>query len=524
MFSHTSFGDMAQQADSNGEASDLARPGWNWRVALSLAALVAVLEVAALGYPLVGMAMPDIATHFHTTQDGWIMTAFVIVGAAVSPLLGKLADLHGTRLMLLSCIVLSGVGALLCAVATNYGTFLAGRCLSGLMVPCLFLSYSLIRDVFPPSTVTLAASIATSAVGLALIPAPYLTEWLVGDHEFRGLFWFMGLLLSALAIAVVLTTPESTVRLRARVGVLGAFVLGVGLAGLLGGVSQGPVVGWTAVVTLVLLGIGIAAIAIWVTTAAATRDALIDIRLWRRRPVLLTAMAAGCIYAATSLYSMLLPMLTRTPAMLGLGYGFGVDEQGAAAFQVPIGVMAVLGGIVVGVLVGRTFASPGLLISLGMASAVVGCAVTAFAHDSELLLMILAGAVGLGSGLAYAATPNLVFRAVPSELQASTSALVCMFQTVVPAVVPILAFTVMNGSHVAQLPPMITSMLNGAIVYTDDGFTVGFLISAAIALLGLGAAVLVPRRIVKVDVDSIVAVGDRPSGDVDVGSLVGQGN
>ncbi|SEM23922.1 MFS transporter [Rhodococcus maanshanensis] len=513
MHSNISLGDTAQPTGGTGEASDLARPGWNWRLALSLAALVAVLEVAALSYPLVGMAIPDIATHFHTTQDGWIMTAFVIVGAAASPMIGKLADLHGTRQVLLSCIVLSGIGALLCAVATNYGTFLVGRCLSGLMVPCLFLSYSLIRDVFPPSTVALAASIATSAVGLALVPAPFLTEWLVGDHEFRGLFWFMGLALGALAIAVVLTTPESPVRLRARVGVLGASVLGTGIAGLLGGVSQGPVVGWTAAVTLALLGTGIAAIAIWVVTAAATRDALIDIRLWRRRPVLLTALAAGCIYAVTSLYSMLLPMLTRTPAMLGLGYGFGVDEQGAAAFQVPIGVMGVLGGIVVGVLVGRHVASPGLLISLGMVSAAIGCTVTAYAHDNELLLMILAGAVGLGSGLAYAATPNLVFLAVPPELQASTSALVGMFQTVVPAIAPILAFAVMDGSHVAQLPPMITSMLNGATVYTDDGFTVGFLIAAAIALVGLCAAVLVPRRIVQVDVDSIV----------DMGQPVGQG-
>ncbi|MFE3292742.1 MFS transporter [Rhodococcus sp. NPDC059234] len=523
MQSHTSLGGTPQTS-SDGEASDRVRPVWNWRVALSLAAIVAVLEVAALSYPLVGMAVPDIATRFHTTQDGWIMAAFVIVGAAASPMVGKLADLYGTRQVLLSCIVLSGAGALLCAVATNYGTFLAGRSLSGLMLPCLFLSYSLIRDVFPPSTVPLAASIATSAVGLALVPAPLLTGWLAVDHGFRGLFWFMGLLLSASAIAVVLTTPESPVRLRARVGVRGAAVLGVGLAGLLGGVSQGPVVGWTAAVPLSLLATGIAAIVIWVATAAATGDALIDIRLWRRRPVLLTAMAAGCIYATTSLYSMLLPMLTRTPAMLGLGYGFGVDEQGAAVFQIPIGVLGVLGGLVVGVLVGRNIASPRLLISLGTVSVAVGCTVTAYAHDSELLLTVLAGTVGLGAGLVNAATPNLVFRAVPSELQASTSALVGMFQTVGPAIVPILAFAVMNGSHVAQLPPMITSMLNGAIVYTDSGFTMGFLIAAAVALLGLCAAVLLPRRIVQVDVDSIVAGGVGPSSDEDAGRLVEQGN
>ncbi|MET8875097.1 MFS transporter [Nocardia sp. NPDC004278] len=496
----------AQQVELPG----IPQPGWNWRAVCSLAALVAVVETLALSYPLVPMAEPAITAHFDTTQAGWVMTSFLLVGAATAPLLGKLADLHGKRRILLSCLALSAAGALMSALAPSFAMLLAGRCLFGLLVPCLFLSYSLVRDVFPPRTIALAVSIVTSAVGLAAIPAPYLTERLLDDHGYRTVFGFFFLVTALAAVAVAVTTRESTVRLPVRVGVRGAALLGLGLVIVLVGVSQGPAWGWVTPSTLACLGAGVALIVAWLATAARTGDAMIDIRLWRRRPVLLTVLAAGCVYAATGLYAMVLPMLIRTPAMLGLGYGFGVTPKGVAEYLVPIGLLSVVGGIAVGVLAGRRLIRPGLLLALGMLSTALGSVLTAYSHDSKDLLLLFAGLVGLGAGLAYAATPNLLIAAVPPGVQASTAALVSVCQIVIPAIAPIIAFSIMNGSHVAQLPPMITRMLNGAVVYTEGGLKIGFLIAAAIALAGLLFALLLPRTIEQVSIGAIAPEAAAP--------------
>ncbi|MEV0856376.1 MFS transporter [Nocardia fluminea] len=504
MFSHTLSDDAEPRSGIHGEPS---RPGWTWRYAVSLATIVLVLELLAISPLMVSIAMPAIETHFDTDGGGWVMMSFVLVGAATAPLIGKLADLHGKRRMLLICIVLSAFGSILSAIATGIAMLIVGRGVSGLLVACLFLSYSLIRDVFPPRTIALAVSIVTTMIGLATIVTPFLTEWLLDAYGFRGVFWFSSIVLGVLAVAVALTTAESSVRLHARVHGVGAVVLGAGVASGLIGVSRGPAHGWSAASTLAFLGAGAALVIIWSTTATATEDALIDMRVWRRHPVILTAAAAGFGCAVAGLFTMLLPMLTMVPAMLGLGYGFGVDAKGVNVFQAPLGVMTVVGGLIVGGLVGRGAVKPRLTAVVGMAVVTVGCALTAYYHHSEPGLMVLAGLVGLGVGLTYASTPNLLIAAVPPQLQATAAALIGVFQAVVPAVVPIVVFAVMNGSHAAELPPLITKMLNGAVVYTDSGFTVGFLIAAALAFLGLVTTLLLPRTIEQISVDSIFADG-----------------
>ncbi|MEV6138987.1 MFS transporter [Nocardia sp. NPDC051990] len=480
-------------------------PGWGWRQVCSLAAIVVVLETLALSYPMMATASPAIITRFHTAHGGWLMTSFLLVGATTAPLIGKLADLYGKRRMLLICLALSSCGALISAIASTFVILLAGRCLFGLLVATVFLSYSLIRDVFPPKTVAVAVSVAAASSALIAIPAPFLTEWLLDSYDFRSVFWLLLILLGISAAAVALTTDESRVRLPLRVGVVGAVLLGAGLAAALLGVSSGPIWGWAAVSTLSLLVGGVALIAIWVATARATKDALIDIEVWRRRSVLLTAIAAGCAYGVSGLYTMLLPMLAMTPTMLGLGYGFGVDAQGFAVFLVPIGVLSEIGGLIVGVLVGHRIAGPRLTSVLGMIAAGAGSVLTAYSHDDKGMVLIFAGLVGFGLGLAYASTPNLLIEAVSPKLQASTASLIGVFQTVIPAILPVVVFAVLNNSYTAALPPMITQMLGGAIIYTDAGFKAGFLIVAAIALLGFVAALLLPRTIEEITIEAVTS-------------------
>ncbi|MFE3292758.1 MFS transporter [Rhodococcus sp. NPDC059234] len=465
---------------------------WTPRLIFSLASIVLVLEMLAISYMMISMAQPAISTHYQTTQGAWLLTSFLLVGAVTAPLIGKLADMYGKRKLLLACIGVAALGSFICAIASSYAIMIVGRSLSGLLIPCLFLSYSLIRDVFPAKKVALAVSIATSGMGLIAIPAPFITGWLIDNHGFRSIFWFFVIGLVVLGAMIMFSTDETTIRLRSRLDVLGAVLLGAGLAGVLVAISFGPTWGWKSGSTLTYLFGGIALIVAWLVTAGTVKEPLIDLKVLRRRPVILTAAAAGCVYGVSGLYTLLLPMLAMTPAIMGLGYGFGVDAEGFAIFQAPIGAMTVVGGLIVGILVGRQFAKPRLLMAIGMISAALGCALTAYSHDSKPSLILFAGLVGLGMGMGYAAVPNLLIEAVPPQLQASTASIVGVFQSIFPAVLPVIAFTVMNNSHIAPIPPEMTG---GFVFYDDNGFKIAFLIGAVAAIVGLVLALLLPRRI-----------------------------
>ncbi len=194
------------------------------------------------------------------------------------------------------------------------------------------------------------------------------------------------------------------------------------------------------------------------------------------------------------MFTILLPMMCMTPAILGLNYGFGVTAEGFAKYQAPIGAAAVIGGLIVGFSVPRI--RPRLLMVAGQLFLVLGAVLTALSHQSSGTLIVFALIEGLGLGMTYAAVPNLVISAVPAQLQATTSSMVSVFQSGLAAVLPVIVFTVLNSR--------IAMVVQGNAFYTDEGLKIGFLIAGAAALIGGLAALVLPRTIREVrDVESV---------------------
>jgi MFS family permease len=184
-------------------------------------------------------------------------------------------------------------------------------------------------------------------------------------------------------------------------------------------------------------------------------------------------------------YNSLMPVMAMTPGALGLHYGFGVDAKGFAIFAAPAGAAGVAGGLLVGLAI--TKVQPRVMMILGLLLLAASCVLTGYFHDGKAALIVFALLFGLGMGMTSAAAPNLVIASVPPELQATTSSMVAVFQSGVAAVLPVIAFSVLN-SHIGI-------MLRGNVFYTDAGIRYGFLIGGGTALAGAIVALAIPRRI-----------------------------
>ncbi|OQQ25173.1 MFS transporter [Prescottella equi] len=468
--------------------------GWTPRLALSFISMVLVLEMLSCSYLMISVALQDISSHFQTTQGVWMLTAFLLLGAVSSPLVGKLADTHGKRKLLLACVMLSASGALISALAPTFPILVVGWALTGFLNPCLFLTYALIRDVYPPRTVVMAVSISTTGMGLIAVPAPFFTGWIIDNFGFRGVFWFFVLSLSALTVIIRVTTEESPIRLRSRIDIVGAVLLGTGLGGLLVCVSFGPDWGWAAPSTLAVLAGGALFMIAWLVSARTLRDPLIDLEILSQRPIALTSASSGLAWAAIAAFVMLLPIVVMTPGGLGLGYGFGADAGEFAWFNAPVGAMTLVGGFIVGAFVTRV--PPKQMMVAGLLVVAMGSVLLALSHDSKGLIMLFAGLVGLGGGMAYAATPNLLIEAVPPQLLATSGAIASTAGNVLPAVLPVLVFAMLN-SHIAFV-------VDGSALYSNVGISIGFAMIAGAALLGALAATAIPRSIRRPDAPPIV--------------------
>ena len=84
--------------------------------------------LAALDQVMVATALPSIAASLGEIENmSWVITANLLCATAVTPLYGKLSDIHGRRAMMLVALGLFIAGSAAAAVAPNMAMLIAAR-------------------------------------------------------------------------------------------------------------------------------------------------------------------------------------------------------------------------------------------------------------------------------------------------------------------------------------------------------------------------------------------------------------
>ena len=114
--------------------------------------IMLTMFLAALDQTIVATAMPTIGRELNDVSHlPWVVTAYLLASTAVTPLYGKLADIHGRRVTLLGGIVVFVVGSIACALAPNLWLLIVARFLQGLGGGGLIaLAQTIIADMVSP--------------------------------------------------------------------------------------------------------------------------------------------------------------------------------------------------------------------------------------------------------------------------------------------------------------------------------------------------------------------------------------
>src|SRR4029450_13270208 len=89
--------------------------------------------LSALNQTIVATALPTIGREFGDFENlSWVIIAYLLSSTVVSPLYGKLSDIHGRRAMMLAAIGLFIAGSAASAAAPNMAMLIAGRTLQGI--------------------------------------------------------------------------------------------------------------------------------------------------------------------------------------------------------------------------------------------------------------------------------------------------------------------------------------------------------------------------------------------------------
>ena len=86
-----------------------------------LAILGSITTMTIYAETMVIPAIPDLIKEFHISysMSSWILTAYLITAAIMTPIAGKLSDIYGKKKVLLIIMIIYAVGVSVAGFATN---------------------------------------------------------------------------------------------------------------------------------------------------------------------------------------------------------------------------------------------------------------------------------------------------------------------------------------------------------------------------------------------------------------------
>ncbi len=429
-----------------------------------------------------------------TSDASWVLTAYLLSAAVLTPVLGRLGDMVGKRRMLIVVLSLLLVGTVLAALAPNLGVLIIGRALQGAAGAIMPLSIGVVRDELPRDkvgvTIGLLSAIFGVGAGVGIVAAGPIVE----NLSWHWLFWLPAVLVVVALLGVIFGMPESPVKKPGRLDLPGAFILSVSLVSLLLAISEGENWGWGSAGTIGLLALGVVALAVFVFVELRAKEPLVDMRLMKIRGVWTAHIVALVFGFAMFGTFVLVPTLLQLPT--ATGYGFGESVSSAGLFLLPTVVMMVIFGPVAGILVRKVGPKPPM--ALGGLFVVAAFLLPAISHG-ELWQIVVSGILtGAGIGLALASTSNAIIESVPAT------------QTGEAISVNTVARTIGSSIGTAVIAALITSNSTPQGLPLDDAFTIGFWVCAGVAVLAVVGALAAPSMKKRREQAAALGIDDLP--------------
>jgi EmrB/QacA subfamily drug resistance transporter len=156
-----------------------------------LAGVLLGLLLSALDQTIVSTAMPAIIADLKGIEYvAWTTTAYLLASTTMIPIYGKLSDLYGRRIVLLSGITVFVLASMLCGTAQDIFQLIGYRVLQGLGAAALTsTAFAIPADLFSPAERPRYMGLIGAVFGLASILGPFLGGFLTDTLNWRWVFY-----------------------------------------------------------------------------------------------------------------------------------------------------------------------------------------------------------------------------------------------------------------------------------------------------------------------------------------------
>ena len=516
--------------------SSVKIPASAWKILVILSCLATMVMYAET---MLIPAIPDLIKDFHVSysMSSWILTAYLITGAVMTPIAGKLSDIYGKKRILLIIMIIYAIGVSIAGFATNIYFLLSARAIQGIGMAMFPIAFSIIRDNFPREKLSIGQGVISSMFASGAVIGLSVGGAIIKHYGWQATFFTIIPIAIGLIIVVsrFIRVNEEEVEKerqpeeqqlgqlsveadqkrfesndnktnnnigskdrRSVVDIKGAITLAVTVTSFLlvltyletggnGGTSTG------SLQTIIFLIIGIISLALFILLEKRSTNPLVDFRLLLHKTVLPANLIIMIVGFSMFMVFQTIPILARNPAPLG----FGEDAVSTGNIQLPFAIILLVFGPTSGFIISKLGSMKPVIAGASITSA--GFLGLLMFHSTPLSLSANLAVLSTGLSLTNVGAMNVTILSTPKQFMGISLGTSMLMRIVGAAVGPALAGMYMQSNQSIL-------RINGIAQYfpSAESYNLIFITATALSILSIALAIILRRRAIKLAIPNVL--------------------
>jgi MFS family permease len=506
-------------------------PAYAWKM---LAILSCIATMVMYAETMLIPAIPDLIRDFHVSysMSSWILTSYLIAGAVMTPIAGKLSDIYGRKKILLIIMVIYALGVSMAGFASDIYFMIFARAVQGIGMSMFPIAFGMIRDQFPREKISIGQGVITSMFASGAVLGLTVGGIIVQDYGWHNTFFTIIPIAIALLLIIwrfihvvdikdedqsqersrILEDDKTTfAKFSNQIDIKGAIALAITVASFLlaltlletsgsnmeaasfaNGNYNHPSNANSSSNILPFLIIGVISFVLFVIIERREKYPLVDFKLMLHKSILPASLIIMLVGFSMFMVFQTIPILVRNPEPLG----FGEDAISAGKVQLPFAIVLLIFGPTSGFIVSKLGSLKPIIFGTIITTA--GFIGLLMFHSTEFLVSVNLGILSTGLSLTSVGAMNVIILSTPRQFTGVSLGMSSLMRIVGASIGPALAGMYMQ---INQASLNIDGIMN--YFPSSMSFDLIFLSAVIVSIISIALAIILRKRVTKMAIPNL---------------------
>ena len=515
---------------TSGASTSVKIPSYAWKV-LAVLSLVATMVMYA--ETMLIPAIPDLIKDFRTSysMSSWILTAYLVSGAVMTPIAGKLSDIYGKKKILLIIMAIYTIGVSTAGFANNIYFMLVARAIQGIGMSMFPIAFSIVRDQFPREKMSIGQGVITSMFASGAVIGLSVGGTIIQHFGWQATFFTIIPISISLLIVIwrfinvnqkeyVEQQPlqlqqqadkkSSIINLKSRnndnnsytkissnktIDVKGALTLAATITSFLLVLTFLETGSDNSSTQLVIgfLAIAVVSLSLFIVVERRATSPLIDFKMMLDKTLLPANILIMIIGLSMFMVFQTIPILVRSPIPIG----FGESATNTGNVQLPFALVLLVFGPTSGFIISKLGSLRPIMIgTIISAAGFIGLLIL---HQTEIEISASLAILSAGLSLTSVGAMNVIILSTPKQYTGISLGTSMLMRIIGSAIGPAVAGMYMQSNQSILIIGGITRFFPSA-----ESYNLIFLTAAIVSIVGIVVAILLRQRVRKIAIPNVV--------------------